>query len=151
MNSIVGDIVSFLETSVQSAIPSITKSKHYYNFNKNDAVRNEFVFAVRPGRASSVNGVTRSVTVQQDFEIQISRDYVEKSSDDLSLRAAIDLIYRDNETIFREVSLRKGAVSAVLMVGIPSFDQPDVNENQKSVSIVFTYPITYRKSIKGDA
>lgn len=151
MDSIVQTLITYLEESVQSAIPTISKSKHYYDFNKNDSVKNNHIFAVRPSSARNTPGTIRSVTIEQDFEIEISRDYIEKSTDDSSLRNAIDEIYQDNEKIIREISLRRTTLQNILFIGQPSFERPEVNENQKSVSITFTYPVTYRKSIKGDS
>ena len=150
MNSIVGEVLSFIEASVLNALPGIQKSKNYYNFSKNGNIKSDYIFAVRPGTASIVNGTLRSVTMSQDFEIEISRDYIENGSDDMAIRKAIDLIYSDNEKILKEVSLRKTDVVNIVLVQGPSFSQPTINENTKSVSITFTYPVTYRKPIKGD-
>ncbi len=150
VSSITGTILTFIETSVEAALPSIAKSKHYYDLNKNDAVKNGYVYSVTPGSGSNVPGTLRHVTIEQDFEITISRDYIENTSNDINLRTAVDSIYQDNETIIREIALRKTTVANVLRVAEPSFTAPIVNENQKSVSVTFTYPITYRKPIKGD-
>lgn len=150
MTSIVGEVLEYIESSVQTALPGIQKSRHYFNFSKNDSVKNNYIFAVRPGNANSVNGTLRSVTMSQDFEIEISRDYIENSSDDLPVRRAIDAIYADNEKILKEISLRKTTVVSILAVKEPSYSTPVINENTKSVSITFTYPVTYRKAIKGD-
>jgi hypothetical protein len=150
VSSLTGEIIAFIEASIENAIPSIKQSKHYYDLDKNDSVRNNHIYAVRPSSARSVSGAIRSVTMEQEFEIEISRDYVENGSSDAALRNAINLVYQDNEKILREISLRKTTINNVLKVSEPSFDAPKVNDKQKSVSITFSYPITYRKPIKGD-
>lgn len=146
VNSAVGKILTFLEESIELASPALTKSKHYFDFEKNPSTGESHIYAVRPARGSSTDGVTRSVTITQDFEIEISRDYYSSEADDIKLRETIDEIYKDNEKIQKEISLRKNA--DILQIAPPSFDAPKINENGRSVSIIFTYPVTYRKGVR---
>lgn len=143
----VSEILSFIESSVEAVIPTISKSKNYYDFLANSDNKNSHIYAVRPGSASSAVGVTRYATITQDFELQIARDFFDNPANDEKLRAAINLIYADSELILKELSLRKN--SSILIVQTPSFDAPEVDAKNKFVSINFTFPITYRKSIKG--
>ena len=146
MNSTVGRIIEFLETSILLASPALTKSKHYFDFEKNPSTLDLNIFAVRPSRGSSSEGVTRSITINQDFEIEISREYYSSEADDFKLRETIDEIFKDNEKIQKEISLRKN--TEILQILPPSFDAPRINENGRSVSITFTYPIIYRKGVR---
>ena len=145
--SSVGTILTFIEESIELVVPEITKSSHYYSFLDNPDSRNNHIYAVRPSSASSSVGVTNHSTITQDFDIQIARDYFDHPADDTKLREAVELIYVDAEKILKELSLRKNAT--ILIVQPPSFGQPEVDPKNKFVSITFTYPITYRKSIKG--
>ena len=145
--SSVSDILTFLEASIETVVPTIAKSKNYYDFLANPDNKNSHIYAVRPGSASSAVGVTRYATITQDFEVQIARDFFDNPINDEKLRAAINLIYADSELIVKELSLRKNA--SILVIQTPSFDAPEVDAKNKFVSINFTFPITYRKSIKG--
>lgn len=147
MSSIVGDIISFIEASIELVVPTISKSKNYYDFVSNGDNKNNHIYAVRPGSASSSVGVTRYSTITQEFEVQLARDYFDHPADDVKLRAAVELINIDAEAILKELSLRKNL--CILIVQPPSFGAPDIDAKNKVVSITFTYPITYRKSIKG--
>lgn len=143
------EILEFIESSIKLAVPALMPSRHFYDLEKNDGVKNGYIFAIRPGSASPSQGVVRAVTLEQDFEVEIEREFVEKGSTDVAIREAVERIYSDNELIMKEVSLRKAA--SVLIIKEPSFSAPKINQSQKTVSIVFTYPIIYRKQIKGDA
>lgn len=143
------EIMEFIEAGIKNAVPTLMASRHFYDLEKNDGVKNGYIYAIRPSSASPTQGTVRSVTLEQDFEIQIEREFIEKGSNDIAIREAVDRIYSDNELIMKEISLRKAA--SILLIKEPSFSAPSINQSQKTVSIVFTYPIIYRKQIKGDA
>jgi hypothetical protein len=148
VSSVVAEVITLIETAVGASVPLLVASRNYYNLEKNDGVKNAYIYAVRPGSASSVAGVIRSATLEQEFEIEIAREFIEKATTDLAIREAVEQIYLDNELILKEITLRRSG--NILKVGEPSYSAPEINQNQKSVSIIFTYPITYRKSIRGD-
>jgi hypothetical protein len=139
------EAVELLENAIKRVVPLLIASRNYYDLEKNDGVKNAYVFAIRPSSASPVTGVTRSVTIEQEFELEIEREFLEKGSTDLAIREAVERIYNDNELIIKEVSHSK--TTNILKVGEPSFSAPKINQNEKTVSIVFSYPITYRKQI----
>lgn len=143
----VAEILSFIESSIEAVVPGVSKSKNYYDFLANPENKNGHIYAVRPGSANSSTGVTRYATITQNFEIQLARDFFDNPANDEKLRAAVNLVYADAELILKELSLRKNA--SILIVQAPSFDAPEVDAKNKFVSVNFTFPITYRKSIKG--
>jgi hypothetical protein len=147
VSSVVYEVITLIENAVTVSVPLLVKSRNYYDFNKNDGARNAYIYAVRPASASSVSGVIRSATIEQEFEVELSKEFVDTGSTDQSIRDAIEAIYLDNELILKEITLRRSG--NILKVGEPSYSAPEINQNQKSVSITFTYPITYRKSIRG--
>lgn len=144
--SSVANIIAFLESSVELSSPALAKSKHYYDFSKNPTTRDKHIYAIRPGAASVVDGTLKSITVRQDFFLEISRDFFLSEADDNKLRETIDAIYADNEKIQKEISFRR--LDEILKINPPSFDAPIMNENGRSVSIIFTYEIFYRKGVK---
>ena len=146
-SSIVGRIVEFFEIIVRASVPSLSPSSNYYNFENNPSTRDGRVFAVRPGRASVIDGPTKVLTFNQEFELEISRDYFTNEANDTELRDAVDEIYKDNEKIMKELSFQR--TDEIINILPPSFDAPKVNDNGRSVSIVFNYQIIYRKSVKG--
>lgn len=148
VSSVVSEVITLIENGVSASVITLSKSKNYYDLEKNDGEKNRYVYAIRPGSASPVTGVTRSATLEQDFELEISRKFTEVHATDTAIREAIEIIYQDNEKILKELSLRRSG--NILKVGEPSFSAPEINQTQKFVSITFTYPITYRKQIRGD-
>jgi len=149
VSSVVSSILGFIEASVEAATPSLVKSKNYYDLNKNDGNNNAFIYAVRPSSASPISGVTRSATIEQDFELEIVKEFTGIGNTDQSIRDAVEAIYEANEAAIEKLAYK--SLNAIIKVGEPSFSAPSVNDNQKYVSIVFTYPITFRKSIQGDS
>jgi len=147
VSSSVKKIISFLEASVEAAVPSLYKSSYYFDLERNAATREAHIYAIRPGRANPISGTNHSVTLTQDFEIEICREYFASESNDKRLRDAVDEIYRDNEKIQKEISLRR--FENILLIEPPSFSAPEIKPNGRSVSIIFTYPIIYRNSVKG--
>lgn len=145
MSSVVGDIVTFFEASIETAVLTLKKSKFYYDLEKNPGTKDNYVYAVRPGSGSPVDGTIRSTTLRQDFEVEISRDFFGAEVSDVAIRAAVNQIFEDIEKITKEVAYRRTA--SILLIESPSFDAPVLNQNGRSVSVTFTYPVTYRKSI----
>lgn len=146
MSSAVSEVLKMIEDAIKTATPMIYPSRNFYDLTKNDGIKNAYIYAIRPTGASSVKGVTRFITVEHDFEIELVKEFIEKGSTDQSIRDAIESIYSDAELIMREISYRRSG--NILVVGEPSFSEPQINQNQKSVSIIFKYPITYRKGVK---
>lgn len=139
------EICAYIEGRVLSVLLSVAKSRHYYDFSKNDDVRNKHIFAVLPGSGTPLATTTKTSTIQQDFQVRISREYEEKQNNDESLRAAIASLYDDGELILK--AIKQARPSSIMIIGDPSFSEPEVDDAKKAASIVFTYPITYRKSI----
>jgi hypothetical protein len=148
VSSVISEVVTFFESGIETAVPALKKSKFYYDFDRNPGTKNNYIYAVTPGPASPVDGTIRHVTMQQDFVVQIARDYSGSENNDESVRDAIETIFSDSELIMKEVSLRKDA--NILVIQSPSFERPEIHQDGRSVSISFTYPVIYRKSIKGD-
>lgn len=140
------EIVAYLESKIEIALPSIQKSRHYYDLSKNDDVKNRYIYAVRPGEGAPNQGTIGKVTIQQEFEIQISREYEEKTNNDLSLRAAIEALFNDGEAVLFQV--KTGRPASIILIGDPSFSAPEVDDSKKTASITFTFPILYRKNIR---
>lgn len=147
--SIVSDVINFIETGVEAVVPTIAKSPHYYDTDKNPGIVSQYVYTVTPGPGTPTSGVTRYVTIEQEFKLELTKEYTEEMDNDESIRETIEELYQDNEDIIEELSLRKA--TNILKIGQPYFDTPQVDHNKKTVSIAYTYPITYRKSVKGDS
>lgn len=147
MSSIVSEILTHFETVIEAQIPSIKKSRHYYGTGKTDDINNGHTYAIRPGSGSPVSGTLRSVTLEQDFELEITKEYIEKGVNDSSLRAAIETLIANHELVLASIPFH--TITAVKKINHPSFSAPEVDAEKKSVSITFTYPITYSKSISG--
>lgn len=145
--SVEAAIITYLEDKIEALLGAPVASKHFYDFNKNDGANNDFIYAVRPGPANSIEGTVGRASFQQEFEIQIAREYQELGEDDLSLREAIEFIRSKFDLLLASVVGKpSGNIRNILT---PSFSAPEVNEAQKSVSITYTFPIIYFVSTRG--
>jgi hypothetical protein len=147
VSSILYEVLSHFETKVEEAIPTIRKSRQYYNTSSVDDVNNGHTYAVRPGSASPTSGTLRSVTIEQEVELQITKEYVEKGATDQSIRAAVETLMLNHEAVLNIISFH--SISGVQIIQHPSFSAPEIDEARKLVSITFTYPVIYRKFITG--
>lgn len=143
----VSTIQAHIESVLESSLTGAKKSRHFYDFNKNDDVKNSYIYAVRPMSASATTGTLRSATIRQEFEIEIAREYQETGSNDEPLRSAILSLHNDNELVL--ASLLSSRPLGTILIEVPSISEPQIDDRRKSVSLIFTYPITYRKELPG--
>lgn len=149
-SSTVTEITTFLESKIINALSGIKRSPNYFAINNEPELQKyDYVYSVRPNQASPVLGTTGSLTLEQDFEIEIARKIKGNSKNDKEIRESIDLIYQDSEKLFNELSIR--ASGNIIVIKPPSYSAPEFDDNSKQVSITFTYPITFRKQISRGA
>lgn len=141
MSSVESSVITYLETKIAALTGAPTASNHFYDLNKNDGVNNDFIYAVRSGAASRTEGAVGRATYNQEFEIEISRDFIEAAGNDEALRDAIEAIREKFEALTASVVGKPSG--NILNIQTPDFSAPEINSNQKSVSLIYTYPVKY--------
>lgn len=138
-------MITFIETNILGVLPDMDASPNYYNLNDNDSKKINNTYSVRPLDANAIAGTIKSATYEQPFEVEITRNFSNPRQGDAPLRAAIEALFIDHQLITKQLSLKKS--SMILLVGVPNKGAPNIDEQNKFVSVTYTYPIQYRETL----
>ena len=147
MPSVAETIIDQIEVHINTLLPDYKKSPFVYALELNNRKTSSQVYSIRPGSALNVQSNTRAITLDQVFEVYLSRSFVKSNQNDESLQRKILEISEDHETLYREVFLRRLTGGEVLIVqGVDILD-PEIDFENDFVSITASYTIKYRNSI----
>lgn len=147
MPSVAELIMDQIEVHINTLLPSYDKSPFVYSLELNNRKTSKQVYSIRPGSALNVQSVTRAITLDQVFEVYLSKAYTNVSQNDLSLQEKVLEIMADHETLYKEVFLRRLAGGEVMIVqGVDLLD-PEIDFDNHFVSITASYTVKYRNSI----
>jgi hypothetical protein len=142
--STVEEIKNAIEAYVASLAPTYQKSQYIWDSSLNSDSKTKAYYAVRPGASSFVNGTCRTITLDQDFTLEIGDNYRNKKDDDWDADGKIYDIYQIHETIYKAVMMDNFGIPRVLVVSDFSLNDPQVDKENKSVKIEATFTVKYR-------
>lgn len=139
------DILNAIESRVNAVLPSYKRLKYSYDVEKNNKRASDDAYGIGAGAGSSVEGTFRTITMDQEFFVILTKDFGGRS-DDNAERTALKAIYDDMETLYRDLFQSKlGIPSVVYLVSELSLDEPEkIADNVISVRMSFT--VKHRKS-----
>lgn len=139
------DILNAIESRVNVVLPSYKRLKYSYDVEKNNKRASDDAYGIGAGAGSSVEGTFRTITMDQEFFVILTKDFGGRS-DDNAERTALKAIYDDMETLYRDLFQSKiGIPSVVYLVSELSLDEPEkIADNVISVRMSFT--VKHRKS-----
>ena len=139
------DILNAIESRVNAVLPSYKRLKYSYDLEKNNKRVSDDAYGIGAGAGSSVEGTFRTITMDQEFFVILTKDFGGRS-DDNAERTALKAIYDDMETLYRDLFQSKiGIPSVVYLVSELSLDEPEkIADNVISVRMSFT--VKHRKS-----
>lgn len=139
------DILNAIESRVNAVLPSYKRLKYSYDVEKNNKRASDDAYGIGAGAGSSVEGTFRTITMDQEFFVILTKDFGGRS-DDNAERTALKAIYDDMETLYRDLFQSKlGIPSVVYLVSELSLDEPEkIADNVISVRMGFT--VKHRKS-----
>jgi hypothetical protein len=139
------DILNAIESRVNVVLPSYKRLKYSYDVEKNNKRASDDAYGIGAGAGSSVEGTFRTITMDQEFFVILTKDFGGRS-DDNAERTALKAIYDDMETLYRDLFQSKlGIPSVVYLVSELSLDEPEkIADNVISVRMGFT--VKHRKS-----
>lgn len=118
------------------------------NISKNAWDRNKDRYGVRPLDASTAAGVTNVYTLDHDFEIILTSEYVNSGVDDVDQREKTFVLYDKMDEFYKAAYLRKaGLPSIVLYVSEIDMDEPEYLEDNQVVVLRASVTIKYRNAI----
>lgn len=117
-----------------------------------DVARNRFNggtlgYAVLAGELDQTDGVTRYVTVDQQFEVVLTETYGQSQVGDQAQRTAAHTLYGRIETLYKQIVANKAGVPALVMhVGTLSVSKPEFLDSNVAV-VRATMIIKYRTAL----
>lgn len=145
------DISNSMESIIETALSAqkFIKLDYRYLIDKNDNRQGQTAFAVRSMTGFRSDGVLRSATIDQDFEIILTDTYEPNGDDDLSQHDTL-LSLADNmvDIIVKELHLKKGGIPAqILLIDLVEIKEPEFLEESNLAILRATFTIKYRKQI----
>lgn len=115
------------------------KLKYSYDLERNDKRSEKNAYGYGVGSGSAIPGTLKAVTMDQEFFVVLTENYVNKKNEDAEV-VALKAIYDDMEVIYQDfVSSKLGINSTVLLVSDIILDEPEkISENTIAVKGIFT-------------
>jgi hypothetical protein len=142
---IVSDIIDAIESQINSILPEYKKAAFVYDLGLNNRKQAKKVYAIKPGSASNVTGSTMTITLDHDFDVTLSDIYNPKNDSDSSLQDKVLEMHEDIEELYKVLFQRKLGLVKVLVVQVVDISEPDIDNDNNTVSLTVTFSIKYRK------
>jgi len=142
--SLVEEIKNAIESYVQTLLPTFEKSQYVWDSSLNSDSKSKKFFAIKPSSASFVSGTCRTITVEQEFILEIGDSFRNKRDTDLDTDEKIYSIYEAHETIYKAIMRDNFGIARVQVVSGFSLDAPVIDNENKNVKIESTFTIKYR-------
>jgi|SRR5210317_765541 len=147
MSNLVEQILDAIELEVENET-GFAKLKYNYNIAMNDAIKNSKRFGVRPKEASVTSGITNVYTVDHTFTVDLVLGYESNAQNDATLQTRVKTLYNKMDEVIKAMHLNKaGLPSIVLVVNLDSIAEPEINEENKIVSLSADFIIKYRNTV----
>lgn len=147
MSSVVKDIHDELENTIQALFPTKSKSKYVWDLTRNAHKKNENLFSIRPSDLSSVAGVTKNATIDQRFRVILSNSFNDTPGNDQDLQDKIFDLFNNVSDLWNEAYRSKFGIARVLVVSGFECDEPEIDLENRVVSIETRFTIKYRTEV----
>lgn len=144
MSSYAGEIISGIEAKIVALLPLFKPSPYYYAVGKNNTKTNSKNYRVYPEEGNFAEGTLRTMAKAQQFTISLTTDYVEKDDHDKAIREAVELLNSAHEKLQVAGMINNFTINRVMSVTTFSFSSPDIDTDNKTVSLNTTFTINYR-------
>lgn len=142
--SLVEQIKNAIESYVSSIMPSYEKSQYVWDSSLNSDSKTKSYYAIRPGSCQFIAGTCRTVTLEQDFTLEIGDSYKNKRDTDTNADEKIYEIYQLHETIYKEVLRDNFNIQRVQVISDFRLSEPVTDNDNKSVKIEAIFTVRYR-------
>lgn len=142
--SLVEEIKNAIESYIQNLLPDYTKSQYVWDSSLNSDSKSRKFFSVKPLDANFIAGTCRTITVSQDFLVEIGDSFRNKKDTDNDTDIKIYSIYEAHETIYRALMRDNFGISRVQVVSNFSLASAVIDNENKNVKIEATFTIKYR-------
>jgi len=138
-------ILNAIETRTNAVLPTYSRLKYSYNIEQNSRRVSADSYGIGSGAAISVTGTNRTITLDQEFFVVLTKDFGGRDND-AAERDSLKGIYDDLETLYRDLFQSKlGIPAEVYLVSELSLDEPEkIADNVISVTMRFL--VKHRKA-----
>jgi hypothetical protein len=138
-------IVDGIEAVIVANTTGYQKSKYSFDLTQNNLRTSKKVYAVRPKAASPTSSAIKAWTLDQEFEIVLSDEFVNKDKSDSATSTALYGLYTDLEEIGKKILITKlGLSNFVLAVQTMDISEPDIDNDNNIVTITSTVVIKFK-------
>lgn len=143
----VANIVAAVKVRVAAVAATYTELAYAKDLTKNTFKDNHKRFGVIPKSASESQSVTRSLTLDQEFELILTQGFINKPMSDSEEQAkAIELQDLVQSIYLDLVQTKAGVPSTCISVADLSLETPETDEQHKLLIQRATFKIKYRTS-----
>ena len=148
MANVVSQIRSAIETQVKSvgSLTDADKLRYVFDIEANDKRVLENGWHVLPLDAVNAAGVNKFYTLDQSFEIILTKTAPRQQDDDQAL-TAIDDLYSLADDLFKDMLDTQLGLSFVLVVFDPSISAPELVLEGSAVALRIQLTVKYRQSV----
>lgn len=145
-------LVSGIHTSLTNAVSGFlgsdwTKLRYFRDLDKNDERTFDKGYYVVIGSGTPVDSVINSYTIDQDFDIILTRVNPRHETSDDGTIEIIKELHDYAEDIMQLLSTTNASNSNVCLIGEPSFSEPEILKDGKYINLTFSFIIKYRKKL----
>lgn len=144
--SAVTDIDQYLIATITDLLPYSKPLPYQYLQDYNDRVA-DHNYAVKAGKATNVSSTNNSLTLEQEFIIDLSKRYTpKKPSGDADAKAKALELYAESETLYKALARRSGGLTSCLLLLISPVDvsEPTIDNDNNLVTVTLTLAVKYR-------
>lgn len=116
--------------------------------HKNNFKSNAKRFGIRPLSGSSVGGVTNYYTLDHEFEVILTHDYLPAVNSDADQQAKAFLLYDKMDEIFRDLFCSKAGLNSIILnIGQLEMEEPEYTVAESTVVLRSKLTIKYRQAL----
>jgi hypothetical protein len=148
MSNFVEQIDNAITGVIAGVLPTYSELHHIYAIEKNNLNDNSDRYGVAVGGVSSTDGIIKSSTVDQAFQVILTQGYISSQDSDEKIRAAINELHDKMDEVLAAVYNKKaGLPQLVLVVTLDSMSEPEILEEDNVVALRMDLVVKYRRSI----
>ena len=142
--TILSDLITAIEGQVESST-GFTKLPQVINPEANSRRFTKEKYGVIPLSANQVEGSIRYYTIDHEFRIKLSNEYIKTQANDTAKRVVTNALYNKCYDIYaRLIKNKAGMPNIVMNIKELSIAEPEYFENEDTVVISMGFIITYR-------
>lgn len=147
--AIVSDIVTNIKAVAAAQLGGNYKELiYFYDVSKNDERTGRLGYAVRPLNADTAPTVTRTYTLDHEFELILADTFARGGVGDAEKQTALLTMYDQADEIFKDmVNTHLSLPTTVLNVYSPRLSEPEFFEASKLVVLRMQFTVKYRSNL----